>query len=336
MNRVSRKLTLKDIGELAGVSRSTVSRVINDYPHITPEVRERVQRVIHETGYQPNKIAQSLASSKTGIVGLVIPHEASTIMTNPYFLHLITSITKATNQNNLTLSLFLFHSIDEEERIARSLYSTNLVDGVIVTADRKENPFTEQMVRHNVPFVFIGKPALEMDIPYVNVDNVNGGYTATSHLIERGCKRVAIIMCGHNTAGEDRFAGYRQALIDHGMPFDATLVAEGDFSRESGYAAMQQLIPLQPDGVFVISDLMAVGAQHALRHNGLTSPDDVAIVGFDDLPGAVDADPLLTTIRQPIEQLGAVAVDTLRQIIDEQSIIEQTQVLPVELVIRNT
>ena len=336
MNKISRKLTLADIGELAGVSRATVSRVINNYPHITPEVRERVQKVIRETGYQPNKIAQSLASKRTGLIGLVIPHVANTIMTNPYFLHLINGITKATNQNDLTLSLFLFHSIDEEERIVQSLFSTNMVDGVIVTADRKEDSFLHQILRHDVPLVFIGRPEPGIQIPYVNVDNVAGGYMATKHLIERGCQRVAIIMCDDNTAGEDRFAGFRQALADYDLPFDDALIAEGNFSQESGYKAMQRLMPHAPDGVFAISDVMAVGAQQALRHAGMNTSDGVVIVGFDDLPQATNADPPLTTIRQPIDKLGAVAVEMLQQAFDEQSNAPQTHILPVELIIRQT
>ncbi|NDJ60353.1 MAG: LacI family transcriptional regulator, partial [Chloroflexi bacterium] len=195
MSKSTRKLTLDDIGTLAGVSRATVSRVINNYPHIAPEVRERVQNVIRETGYSPNKIAQSLASSTSGVIGLVIPHVANTIMTNPYFLHLINGITKATNRSDLTLALFLFHSLAEEERINETLINTNLVDGVILTADRKENPFLEKLARNNTSLAYVGKPESEASIPYVNVENEVGGYMATNYLIGKGCRRIAAIIC---------------------------------------------------------------------------------------------------------------------------------------------
>lgn len=336
MNNTKRKLTLEDIGKLAGVSRATVSRVINNYPHITAEVRERVMTVIRETGYRPNRIAQSLASNRTGMIGLVIPHETNAIMTNPYFLHLINSITSATNQNDLTLALFLFHSMDEEDRIAQSIFSTNLVDGVIITADRREDSFVQQLVRHNVPVMFIGKPEPGIDVPYVNVDNVRGGYMATEYLIHQGRRRVGAIIVQHNTAGEDRHIGYQQALQTHKLPYDARLIAEGDFSQESGYTAMQKLLNASPDAVFVASDEMALAAMRAIREAGLRIPEDIALVGFDDLPLAARAEPPLTTIRQPIDQLGPVAVELLQQIISGGSSSVFSRVLPVELVVRAT
>ena len=336
MVKQSRKLTLQDIGNLAGVSRATVSRVINNYPHITPEVRERVQSVIEDTGYQPNRIAQSLASSRTGVIGLVIPHVATTVFTNPYFLHLINSITRATNQIDLTLSLFLFHSVDEEERIAKSVFSTNLVDGIIITADRKEDSFLEHVQRFDIPVVFVGKPEMDIEIPYVNADNEAGGYIATRHLIEQGRSRVATIMVAHNTAGEDRYAGYRRAFAEFQLQVDDTLVAEGDFSLESGYQTMKNLLSAAPDAVFVASDLMAIGAQRAIREAGLRVPEDIAMVGVDDLPEAVQAEIPLTTIRQPVDRMGPVAVELLQSQINQTPNVVKTRILPVELVIRES
>lgn len=338
MGKPTRKLTLEDIGTLAGVSRATVSRVVNNYPHITDEVRERVQRVISETGYEPNKFARSLASNRSGMVGLVIPHVADTIMTNPYFLHLINSITSATNQNDLTLALFLFHSLDEEDRIAKSIFNTNLVDGVIITADRREDSFVNQLVEHNIPLVFVGKPEPGVNVPYVNVDNEFGGYLATEHLINRGCRRIATITVRYNTAGEDRHTGYCKALEAYGIPYDESLVGEADFSQESGYEVMQTFLARaeMPDAVFALSDQMAVGAQRAIREAGLCIPEDIAMIGFDDLPLAGLAEPPLTTIRQPIEALGPAAIELLQQAITHSPDSLESIVLPVELVVRAT
>jgi LacI family transcriptional regulator len=336
MFKQKRKLTLEDIGKLAGVSRATVSRVINGYPHITAEVREHVQKVIRDTGYQPNRIARSLVSSRTGVIGLVIPHVAGTILTNPYFLYLINSITSATNQNDLTLALFLFHSTDEEDRIAKTIFNGNFLDGVIITADRREDSFVAQLVEHGVPLVFIGKPEPDVEVPYVNVDNERGAYLATEHLIQRNCRRIGAITTLYNTAGEDRYTGYQRALQAHGLPCDEHLVAEGDFSQESGYHAMQRLLKESPDAVFVSSDLMAFGAQRAIREAGLRIPQDIAMVGFDDLPQAAIADPPLTTIRQPISRLGPVALALLKKAIDPAGGEVESCVLPVELVLRST
>ena len=334
MNKKTKNLTLDDIGKLAGVSRATVSRVINNYPHIKPEVRQRVQKIIAETGYRPNKIAQSLASDRTNIVGLVIPSAAQAIFSNPYFLHLISGITQATNRYGLTLSLFLFHSMNEETRIAHTLLNTNLVDGLIITTDRKENPFVQHVIDHGVPFVFIGRPGVSAQIPYVNVANEMGAYLAAEHLIKLNRRRLGIIMCDHNTAGEDRYAGFRRALDDHGIELDPQRVARGDFSLESGYAAMQQLLPAAPDAIFASSDMMALGAQRAIHQAGLRIPEDIAVVGFDDLPQAALADPPLTTIRQPIEALGIEAVDLLNEILSHPTKLPKQIILPVELVHR--
>jgi LacI family transcriptional regulator len=336
MAKQTKKLTLDDIGVLAGVSRATVSRVINNYPHITPEVRERVQKIILETGYKPNKIAQSLASNRSGIIGLVIPNTARTIMSDPYFVHLISGITQTTNRHALTLSLFLFHSMDEEVQTAHSLFNTNLVDGLIITADRKENPFVQQVINYDIPFVVIGRSELKTQIPCVNVANEMGAYLATEHLINLNRRRLAIIMCDHNTAGDDRYTGYRQALDDYDIEFDPQRVAHGDFSQESGYAAMQHLLPTNPDAVFVSSDMMAIGAQQAIRQAGLRIPDDIAVVGFDDLPQAALAEPPLTTVRQPIEELGTAAAELLHELLNGSAKSPRQIILPVELIHRTT
>ncbi|MBN1562250.1 MAG: LacI family DNA-binding transcriptional regulator [Anaerolineae bacterium] len=336
MSKQAKKLTLDDIAKLAGVSRATVSRVINKYPHITPDVRARVQKIISETGYQPNKIAQSLASQRTGIIGLVIPSATQTILSDPYFLHLISGITQKTNAYALTLSLFLFHSMDDEVQIAHSLFNTNLVDGLIITADRKENPFAQQVITQDIPFVVIGRSDLNTPLASVNVANEQGAYLATEHLITLGRRRLAIIMCDHNTAGDDRYAGYRRALADYDMAFDPQRVVCGDFSLESGYAAMQQLLSAKPDAVFVSSDMMAIGAQQAIRQAGLRIPDDIAVVGFDDLPQAALTDPPLTTIQQPIEELGMVAVDLLHDLMHDSAAAPRQVVLPIALIRRTT
>jgi LacI family transcriptional regulator len=336
VSKQAKKLTLDDIGELAGVSRATVSRVINNYPHIKPEVRERVQRVITETGYKPNRIAQSLASNRSGIIGLVIPNTARGIMSDPYFLHLISGITQKTNRHALTLSLFLFHSMDDEVQTAHLLFNNNLVDGLIITADRKENPFAQQVIHHDIPFVVIGRSELRTQIACVNVANELGAYLATEHLVNLNRRRLAVIKCEHNTAGDDRYTGYRKALDDYAIEFDPQRVACGDFSQESGYTAMQQLLPTRPDAVFVSSDMMAIGAQQAIQQAGLRIPDDIAIVGFDNLPQAALADPPLTTVQQPIEELGIVAVELLHELLNDPTKSPRQIILPVELIRRTT
>lgn len=332
---MSNKLTINRIAELAGVSKATVSRVLNGYPHIRPEVREKVQKVINETGYQPNQVARLLASDRSNIIGLVIPSGPQAVFTDPYFPALTQGVSQGTNQNNLTLALFIFHSEQEGYDTVKDILSAGLVDGLIITADHKGDSFIPQLVANEMPFVFIGRPDEAEGISYVDTNNVNGGYLATSHLIDLGYRRIATIASDQNSAGDDRLEGYRQALERHGIAFNTQLVAYGDYSLDSGYAAMIQLVHEKPDAVFVASDTMALGTLRAIRELELRVPHDIAVVSHDDLPPAVQADPPLTTVQQPIAKTGYMAVETLIQNISAgDSLPPQQIVLPNKLIVR--
>ena len=206
---------------------------------------------------------------------------------------------------------------------------------MIITSDHKGSSFIPQLKAADIPYVFIGRPSEADGIHYVDTDNLHGGYLATSHLIELGNRRIATIASGQNTSGDDRVEGYRQALRAHALPWNENLVAYGDYSLESGYMAMRALIPEVPKAVYVASDMMALGALRALREAGLRVPEDVAVVSHDDLPPAVQADPTITTIHQPIGTTGETAVEKLAQIISSNGDLPTQQiVLPVELVVR--
>jgi LacI family transcriptional regulator len=332
-----KNLTLEEIGKLAGVSRATVSRVVNGYPYIRPEVRKRVEKVIAETGYRPNLIARSLASDRSNIIGLVIPNQATAVFTDPYFPRLIQGITQAASQNKLTLALFLFHSREEEDITIESIVNTSLVDGLIITADRKVDPIAQALLKRHMPFVQLGRPELRpKTINFVDVDNVAGGKMATDHFISLGYQRIAIIASDQNTAGDDRLNGYYAALQAHGRPIDDHLVAYGDFSIKSAAQAMNRLLPHQPDAVFVCSDSMALGALMAIREAGLSVPEDIAVIGYDDLPPAVQSTPPLSTIRQPVFETGQLAVNTLVDVLDKKPKSATSHILSNQLVIRHS
>ena len=330
------KLTLEEIGKLSGVSRATVSRVINNHPHIRDEVRERVLEVIETTGYQPNLAARSLASNESNIIGLVIPSIVNEVFTDPYFPRLTQGIAKACNDHGYTLSLFLFHSPAEEKMAARRIISNSLLDGVIIAADAFDDPIVPDLVAANVRFVQVGRPHEPEKVNYVDVDNIYGGEIATQHLIELGYRRIAQIASLTTTAGIDRDIGYRKALQDYGVPLDENLIAFADFSRESGYDAMRKLLSHHPDAVFIHSDSMSLGAMQAIREAKLSVPDDIAIVGFDDLPPAELAEPALTTVRQPIFETGEKVVALLLDVLQHEPAPPKQVVLPVELVIRGS
>jgi LacI family transcriptional regulator len=331
------KLTVEQIARLSGVSRSTVSRVINNHPNVKPKVRQRVIEVIAETGYHPDPAARSLASRRSGIIGLVIPRAVQSLFTDPYYPRLMQGVAQACNANDYTLSLFLFHTEDEEQKLYPRVLRTRLIDGLIVSALQIGDPLIPQLTNNHVPFVVIGRPNDLPHVSFVNVDNTVGAYTATSHLIRSGYKHIATITGPLNTTvGLDRRQGYLDALNDRGRSVDEALIVEGDFTEMGGYAALRRLIPHHPDAIFIASDTMAFGALRALREARVSVPDDVAVVGFDDLPTSALSDPPLTTIRQPIRRLGAQAVETLIDILTNGPEPPRRITLSTELVIRSS
>lgn len=330
-------LTLERVAELAGVSRSTVSRVINGQTGVKPDVRERVLSVISQTGYQPNLAARALASSRSGIIGVVIPHAVSTLFTDPYFPRLLQGITQASNASDLTLSLFLFHTEEEEEKIHGRLLTAGFLDGIIIASSHFGDPLFPHLIDYEIPFVVLGRQDQYPQTSFVDVDNLTGAYAATSHLLRLGYRRVAHITGPQNmVAGVDRLAGYRQALSDRGHAQEAEMIAIGDFSEAGGYVAMQRLLPVRPDAVFAASDQLALGAWRAIREAGLRVPEDIALVGFDDLLPPDTGRPRLTTIRQPVVRSGVEAVNVLLDIIDNGLTPPRRVILDTQLVIRES
>ena len=330
-------ITLDKVAELAGVSRSTVSRVVNNQTGVRSDVRQHVQQVIEETGYRPNLAARALASNRSGIISLVVPHAISTLFTDPFFPRLTHGITLACNQNDLSLSLFLFHSEDEEEKLTRRIANTSIVDGVIIASSQFEDPLIPHLLANCVPLVVIGRQDKYPQVNFVDVDNFNGGYAATTHLLRLNYLSVAHIAGPQNmVSGVDRLAGYQKALLDRGYAYREELVIEGDYTEASGYTAMQRLLRERPEAVFIASDQMALGALRAIREAGLTTPQDIALVGFDDLLPPNTVHPRLTTIRQPVAQIGQEAVKVLIDVIKNGPKPSNRIILDTQLVIRES
>ena len=327
-------LTLEDIGRLAGVSRSTVSRVINDQASVRPDVRERVRDVIRRTGYTPNAAARSLVSGRTGLVGLVIPSRVHSLFEDPYFGRLIQGVSAGCNESKVSLTLFLFQNETEEEALFPRVADPGLLDGLILTATRMQDPLLARLALSDMPVVVIGRPDVA-DVSYVDVDNFGGAKSAASFLCDNGYRRIGLIGAPTDTtAGLDRLAGFVQGLAERGQHLDPRLRVDGDFSQASGYHAMRQLLPHKPEAIFAASDTMAIGAMRALREAGLTIPGDIGIVGFDGSPSSETSDPPLTTVRQRVFGTGARAVDILNRIIDRGHSAPIIEIEPVDLVIR--
>jgi LacI family transcriptional regulator len=330
-------LTLEDVARQAGVSRSTVSRVINGKPNVRPEVRDRVLQVIDETGYRPNLAARSLASQRSNLIGLVVPRSVQVLFTDPYYPRLIQGITHACNQHDQTLAFFLLHDQDQEERLYPRIVREGMLDGVIIQAAQTEDDLVARLVEARIPSVVAGRPVRVRHLSYVDVDNVSGAYSATSHLIRAGRQRIATVTGPLNTAvGQDRLRGFKNALNDRGLSPDDRLIVEGDFTEAGGYFATRRLLARPPDAIFVASDTMALGALRALREAGKAVPQDVAMVGYDDLPLAAHTTPPLTTVRQPIRRLGIRLVETLLDLIDNGPEPPRRVIFDTELVIRES
>ena len=330
-------LTLEDIAKQAGVSRSTVSRVVNNHPNVSLEVRERVQEVIQVTGYQPNLAARTLASQRSGVIGLLLPHSVSIFFTDPYFPRLTQGIAQACNENDYTLSLFLAGRKEDEEKILPRVSRNGLLDGVIVQAGHQGDQIIGRVRESRIPIVIAGRPFQAEKLSYVDIDNISGAYNAVSHLVRLGYKRIATITgLLRSTVGADRQTGYLKAISDRRLELDENLIVEGDFTEQGGYYAMRKLLVHEPDAVFAAADIMAIGAMRAVREAGLTIPGDIAFVGFDDIPPATQHDPQLTTVRQPIIQFGFNAVEILIDLIENGIEPARRIIMETELIIRDT
>jgi LacI family transcriptional regulator len=330
-------LTLEEIGRRAGVSRSTVSRVINNQDNVSPAARQRVLEVIEETGYQPHAAARSLAAQRTRVIGLVIPRSVQAFFADPYFPRLIQGIAQACNANDYTLSLFMFHSEAEERDLYPRVLSQGLVDGVIITSSLENDPLIPLLAKSDRPFVLIGRPLIDAPISYVDADNVVGVHNAVTHLIRLGRRRIGHIAGPDDTSvGRDRKRGYIEALRERGLPVEQELIVESDFTETSGYQAAQKLMALGADAIFAVSDKVAFGALRALRDAGRSVPEDVSVVGFDDLEAAAISQPPLTTVRQPIRETGVAAVETLLDVMENGDATARRVILPTQLVIRES
>ncbi|MGW5780687.1 LacI family DNA-binding transcriptional regulator [Streptomyces sp. NPDC003863] len=327
-----RQPTLDEVAELAGVSRSVASRVLNDAPHVSSAKREAVERAVHRLGYVPHPTARALATRQTGAAALVVSGEDPSIFADPFFAQVIVGASAALEDADLHLMLCLAASDRGRRRVERLLRSKG-ADGVMLMALREGDPLARMAEEAEIPVVFGGRPVGLDPRWYVDVDNLGGARAATAHLISLGRTRVATI-CGRldTEVGRARYRGYQDAMLAAGLePYPPEV---GDFTEASGAAAMAALSARHPhlDGVFAASDNMGAGALRTLREAGRRVPADVAVVGFDDLAVARVADPPLTTVHQPVEGLGREMARMLVALINGQD--PTPLILPTRLVTR--
>lgn len=327
-------LTLADIAKAAGVSPSTVSRVLNNQIGERSKVRARILKVIEETGFRPHAAAQSLASRRANNLGLLVPAPVWQVFNQLYFLQLAQHITQAGQEQGYLLSLFLIGSGADQQKLLPQITRQGFVDGLIVRVMEGigEDPLLAQLAQLGVPLVASGRPAGPEQTSYVAADNYGGAHTALTHLLSLGRRRIGLIVGSMEApGGHARVTGYRKVLAERGIAVDEQLIVV----HENGYLATQSLLQFKPDALFFATS-MALDVLQALREGGARAPEDIALVGFDDLPLARQTDPPLTTMRQPLAAMGQRLVHILLDIIENGPTPVRHVTFEEELVIRRS
>lgn len=324
---------IKEVAKLAGVSSSTVSRIINNTKPVSAKVRERVEAAIKQTGFKPNPVARSMVLKKTQVIGVLIAD-----ISNRYYAGFVRGIENAANENGYSIMLCDSNYSVKAESEYIELMRDKMVDGVIVSTRQLGKHFIDFSKDNKTPIVYENRAG---DSVYsVAVDNITMSYKAVEYLIQSGHEAVGCIYTAQDdiSTGFNRFEGFKRALNKYGVPFDERITAQGDFTMESGYRAMNEILDsgAKITALFASTDEMAFGAYAALSDRGLSIPDDISIIGFDDIDLAKYLRPQLTTIHQPIERIGVKTVELLLRLINGDYPSSHTLYVDSELRIRNS
>lgn len=334
-------MNLEEIARLAGVSRSTVSRVVNDDRRVSDAARARVQEVIRHHNYHPNAAARSLASRRMRVIGLLVTKEVGGLFTDPFYPILIQGTAAACNAFDQNLTMLMDTSEDGSavEQIYQRVIRGRHVDGLIIACHAVDDPLIDRLQADRIPFVLVGRhPGAE--VSFVDVDSRGAARQAVAHLLGHGYRRIAMLGGPSNLiATIDRHAGYVTALQEAALPPEPAHVIFSDFTHRGGYRATQALLCSQagaPDAIFAASDAMALGAMAAIQDAGLRVPNDVAVFGFDGLTEGANVQPPLSTITQPVAELGREAVRMLLALVEQPDNPPRQQFLQTQLTLRHS
>jgi DNA-binding LacI/PurR family transcriptional regulator len=331
-----RGATLEEVARLAGVSRATVSRVVNGSPRVSDDVRRSVEAAVGQLGYVPNRAARSLVTRRSGSIAVVITEPTGRLFSDPFFPRVLRGVSATVSARDLQVVLLLPDSVTDSRRTADYLVAGH-VDGAVLVSLHGDDPLPGRIVAAQIPLVVVGRPLHASGISYVDVDNRGGARSAVADLVAGGRRVIAAIGGPADMiAAQDRRNGYRDAITEAGLVVDPTLEASADFTQAGGIDAMERLFAARPDidAVFAASDLMAAGAMSVLDAEGRRVPDDVAIIGYDDSPVAATARPPLTSVRQPIEEMGQEAARLLLELVEGADRAPRRVILSTELIRR--
>ena len=310
-------MTIKDIAKLANVSITTVSMIINNKDkNISEATREKVLKIIKEHNYVPNSVARSMVTKKSNLLGLIIPD-----ITNPYFADMARSIEDVANELGYNVILCNADDNPVKELEYINLLKEKLIDGlVIVPVALSNHEEINNLRKNNIPVVVLDRKTQEETSGVICFDNIEAGYMATKHLLENGHRRIGCITGPDgNESVRERLIGYEQALNEYSLSFDSSLIFDGDYKFEGGEKAMKQLLNCNVTAVFSLNDLMAIGAYRSIYEANLKIPQDISIIGIDDLYLSTVITPALSTIKQPASEMGIASVNMLDDIIKKKN-----------------
>ncbi|SJZ32816.1 transcriptional regulator, LacI family [Selenihalanaerobacter shriftii] len=327
-------VTIKDIAKESGVSITTVSRVLNDKPDVSSKTKEKVKEVIDRLGYKPSGVARGLVLQKTYTIGLIIPD-----ISNPFFPEVARGIEDKAKEMDYSV---IFCNTDNDhlaEKEAIKLMKSKQVDGILLSLSIENKEELKKLEEDDFPVVQIDRKVPNSELPSVTIDNVLSAYNATEHLIQLGHTQIVHITgdLGTKTA-QDRLKGFKKAINGSEISYKEEWILEGDYSKESGYNLMKSLLkePPQPTAIFAANDLMAIGAYGAAYDLGLEIPEDISIVGHDDIDIASVIRPGLTTMVQPKYELGKKAAEILIDELERKNIDKKDEILQPKLIERDS
>lgn len=334
MNRRQNKITIVDVASAANVSFGTVSRVINNDIHVKPETRERVLQTMERLNYVVNRQAQKLAGGRSNVIGLLVPD-----LGTGYIGEIIRGIDSELTISNYDLMLYTTHRTATKEAGYVFSLAQDMVDGLLLVLPRNPVDYAGTLSQQKFPFVLIDHQGTGKDCPAVGASNWQGAFNATNYLIQLGHERIGFITGSLDLgAATDRLDGYKTALRTNHIRIDSELIFEGTFAQPDGYTGTIQFLNVQspPTAIFASNDCMAMGVVDAIRDHGLKIPDDISVIGFDDIPQASLVRPALTTVQQPLEQMGRLATQMLLDILTNPDKKHDRIELPTQLIIRDS
>ncbi len=333
-----KKVTIADIARRTNVSKMTVSRVLSGKGPVAIETAKRVREIIDEMGYQPNLIARSLSSKRSMIIGVIVPKTESIFM-DEYIAQVLSGVMSIIKDNDYRIMLFPMDLQREQDTLYVDTARSNMIDGLLLLKTKVDDPKLPVLAKSGFPFVLINHKRIGEEYNFIDTRNIQGAKIAVQYLYERGHRNIAFVAGSLNeTNGKDRLKGFEEAMIELRLECRKNCIVCGDFNKDKAYQEVGKLLVLdeRPTAIFCADDYMAIAAIQRIKEAGLTIPKDIAVIGFDNIELSAYVQPALTTIQQPLHELGVKAIELLLNLIDGKQKTPVHKFLNVELIKRQS